>query len=69
MEQFSLEEYLKNPSRALVTRDGYPARIICTDALNSHESPIIAQVWGEDGYEDTIITIGRADCIITSPLN
>ena len=54
MEQFSLEEYLKNPSRALVTRDGYPARIICTDALNSHQSPIIAQVWGEDGYEDTI---------------
>lgn len=31
MEQFSLEEYSKNPNRKLVTRDGKSARIICTD--------------------------------------
>ena len=31
MKQFSLEEYLKNPSRKVVTREGKPARIICTD--------------------------------------
>lgn len=31
MKQFNLEEYLKNPARKIVTRDGHNARIICTD--------------------------------------
>ena len=31
MKQFNLEEYLQNPSRKIVTRDGRNARIICTD--------------------------------------
>lgn len=31
MKQFNLEEYLKNPERKIVTRDGRSARIICTD--------------------------------------
>ena len=31
MEQFSLEKYLANPSRKVVTRDGRNVRIICTD--------------------------------------
>lgn len=31
MKQFNLEEYLKNPSRKIVTRDGHNARIISTD--------------------------------------
>ena len=31
MEQFSLEKYLANPSRKVVTRDGRRVRIICTD--------------------------------------
>lgn len=55
MKPFNLEEYLNNPSsRTLVTRDGCPARIICTDALNIDQHPIIAQVLGEDGYEETV---------------
>ena len=54
MKQFNLEEYIKNPSCTLVTRDGYPARIICTDALNIQQRPIIAQVRVEDGYEKTV---------------
>lgn len=33
MEQFSLEEYLKNPNRKIITRDGKSARIICTDRV------------------------------------
>lgn len=36
MKQFSLEEYLKNPSRKVVTRDGRNARIICTDAMGQY---------------------------------
>lgn len=31
MKQFNLEEYLKNPNKKVVTRDGRNARIICTD--------------------------------------
>ena len=31
MEQFSLEKYLANPSRKVVTRDGRKVRILCTD--------------------------------------
>ena len=42
MKPFSLEEYLKNPSRKVVTRDGDNARIICTDARGDY--PVIALV-------------------------
>lgn len=31
MKQFSLQEYLTNPSRKVVTKDGREVRIICTD--------------------------------------
>lgn len=31
MKQFDLKEYLKNPNKKVVTRDGRNARIICTD--------------------------------------
>lgn len=43
MKQFSLEEYLKNPKRKVITRDGYPVKIICT---NFHLSgcPIVAEI-------------------------
>ena len=47
MEQFSLEKYLANPSRKVVTRDGRNARIICTNAKGDY--PIIALVESIDG--------------------
>lgn len=31
MKQFNLEEYLANPSKKVVTRDGHSVRIRCTD--------------------------------------
>lgn len=43
MKQFNLEEYLKNPSRKVVTRDGREARVICTDRADENY-PIIALV-------------------------
>ncbi len=43
MKQFNLEEYLKNPSRKVVTRDGRNVRIRCTDR-KSEEQPIVALV-------------------------
>ena len=42
MEKFSLEEYLKNPSRKVVTRDGKRVRIVCTDRLSIY--PVIGLV-------------------------
>lgn len=49
MKQFNLEEYLKNPSRKIVTKLGRNARIICTDRADS-TFPIVALIeskWGE----------------------
>ena len=42
MKQFNLEEYLKNPSRKVITRDGRKARIICTDAKDN--CPVVGLV-------------------------
>lgn len=42
MKQFNLEEYLKNPSRKVVTRDGRNVRILCTDAKGNY--PIVALI-------------------------
>ena len=42
MRFFNLEEYLKNPSQKVVTRDGREVRIICTDVKG--EYPIIALI-------------------------
>lgn len=36
MEQFSLSEYLKNPTRPIVTRDGRSVRIICNNRLHDY---------------------------------
>ena len=49
MKQFNLEEYLKNPSRKVITRDGRKARIICTDAKNDY--PIVALIEAPNGKE------------------
>ena len=43
MEQFNLEEYLKNPNRKIVTRNGNPVRIICTNR-KSENRPIVALI-------------------------
>ena len=32
MKQFNLQEYLANPNRQVITREGKKVRIICTDA-------------------------------------
>lgn len=47
MKQFSLEEYLKNPNRKIITRDGHDVRIVCTDCKN-YEYPIVALVTCDD---------------------
>ena len=42
MKEFNLDEFKKNPSQKVVTRDGREVRIICTNAKN--EFPIIALI-------------------------
>ena len=51
MKAFSLEEYLKNPNRKVVTRNGRSARIICTDAKGNY--PIVVLI-EEGGYDNAL---------------
>lgn len=50
MKQFNLEEYLKNPNKKVVTRDGRSVRIICTDRVSEQGYPLLALVM-TDGNE------------------
>lgn len=47
MKPFNLEEYLTNPSKKIVTRDGKEVRIICTD-FNNKYYPVIIEVKGNN---------------------
>ena len=42
MKQFSLEEYIKNPNRKVITRDGRNVTIHCTNYQGTF--PVIAEV-------------------------
>ena len=54
MEQFSLEKYLANPSRKVVTRNGRNVRIICTDK-KGFEYPIVALIENKlEGFEGVL---------------
>ena len=46
MKEFNLEEFKKNPSQKVVTRDSRSVRIVCTDAKN--EFPIITLITNDD---------------------
>ena len=50
MKQFNLDEYLKNPDRRLITKDGRSVRIICTNKLGRW--PIVALI--SDNGEEVI---------------
>ena len=50
MAQFSLEKYLANPSRKVVTRDGRNVRILCTDREDL-DFPIITLIKKKFGGE------------------
>ena len=51
MKQFNLEEYLKNPARKVITRDGRNARIVCTDRKGTEYS-VVALCTMSSGSED-----------------
>ena len=55
MKQFNLEEYLKNPSKNVVTRMGRKVRIICTDREDSIY-PIIALIKDDKRESEILVT-------------
>lgn len=63
MKQFSLEEYLKNPNRKVITRDGRNVTIHCTNYQGTF--PIIAEVEGLD-YSMAFMHDGGYHCIESS---
>ena len=64
MKQFNLEEYLANPSKKIVTRDGREARIICIDKIDV--CPIVALVKKLDGTEKSISYLKDGEALINS---
>lgn len=65
MKQFYVKEYLQNPERKVVTRDGSPVRIICIDRAGMNTKPIVALLLLPNGdeviksyWEDGIETAG-----------
>lgn len=57
MKEFNLDEYLKNPSQKVVTRDGRAVRIICTDAKG--DETLIALVYNKVRDEENVYTYNR----------
>lgn len=55
MKPFNLEEYLANPSKKIVTREGKDARIICTDREDSIH-PIIALIKDNKRESEILVT-------------
>ncbi len=55
MKQFSLEEYIKDPSRKVVTRDGRPVRIVCTDRKGGGDHPVVALYPASQKYLGEIV--------------
>ena len=51
MKPFSIKEYLEHPDWKVVTRDGAPVRILCTD-LNDNNYPVVAVInkWHVDKF-------------------
>ena len=52
MEQFSVEKYLANPSRKLVTGDGRKVKILCTNRKSPY--PIVALVENHDSNNEDV---------------
>ena len=52
MKPFNIKEYNDNPSRKVVTREGRPVRILCTNARRSY--PIVALIEDKDNKEDLL---------------
>lgn len=50
MKQFNLKEFLKNPNRKIIGKDGVNVRIVCTNVKNG-DYPILALIPNKFGDE------------------
>lgn len=57
MKEFNLDEYLKDPSKKVITRDGREVRIICTDAKG--DEPIVALIYNNNRDEENVYTYNK----------
>ena len=58
MEEFNLEEYLKNPERKIVTRDGRAVkRVLCTDVKGKY--PIVVVIENHDSNTERAISLTK----------
>ncbi|MDY5646182.1 MAG: hypothetical protein SPF22_04145 [Candidatus Onthovivens sp.] len=58
MKPFNLEEYLDNPSREIVTRDGRKVtKILCTDVKGKY--PIVVVIENRDGNTERAISLTK----------
>ena len=67
MKRFNLEEYLKNPSRKVVTGSGKNVRIICTDAKSGVFRPIITLVELPNGSERIVTYTNEGHYYLCEP--
>lgn len=56
MKQFNLDEYLKDSSKKVVTREGRPVKIHCTNFAG--DNPVIATI-GDDEYSFSFSRDGK----------
>ena len=54
MKQFDLQEFLKNPTRPIVTRDGHAVRIICTNRIDKTHSILALLFEDEDSDREEV---------------
>ena len=68
MKPFNLEEYLANPSKKLVTRDGRKVkRVLCTDAMGPY--PIVVLIEKLDNTEDFAVQYTKDGKYFISGMN
>ena len=68
MKQFSLEKYLENPNRKVVTRGGRAVRTICTDRKFKYlnvQYPVMALI---KGFDDDNVIIAAVESKTSSPV-
>ena len=58
MKPFNLEEYLANPHKRIVTRDGRAVKIYCTDYIDNCGLFVIGKIEG-NAYSDSFREDGR----------
>lgn len=60
-KQFNLEEYQKNPSRKVITRDGRSVRILCTDRRANEDDNNLSIVALVDEYASEVLVLYHKD--------